>query len=477
MWGSRESVQKKVWSSFVVLAFCCSANAQPGQTIQVHSHKKVDITDSVVDDILTRANAVLQKQGNAACAKLVLTRKSPTTTYGSDLPDSVISELDFQRFEKAGDGIYVVKRITWCGDDVLSTGGALGCASMSGRAIVVIRHFDGLDDDFNSGVEPITWLHELGHLLGLAHNDVDASDIMAPGLDPGSIKINSEECQAFGGEIRLSGDGSVPTAAKPKKRILPSQSGSERVMLAQVPIAESVKSDSPSTPMKVPLEQFIKQQSTAGISQSRALQYSSEVRLAEQMLVTPQYAPYRSKIIALLGLIGTPETVALLQKIVETPVVSAPTEMDIQSRLAALIAIGTIANRYQLPEHDFDVLRQAVKPTYWEVRLAPAVAGATVSQTDGVPTLPANDPNQTSKGHALDQDDIRSLSRALSIQAYRGYALTGSLAVQSKLYKDRTMNGQAAIPKALKEERDSVINEALRLNAVSRAAGAVTTIR
>jgi hypothetical protein len=215
------------------------------------------------------------------------------------------------------------------------------------------------------------------------------------------------------------------------------------------------------------VEEFVKQAFPSGLPVEQAKLYAGEQKKVEEMLLDPKFAPYRHNMIGLLGVIGAPETIPLLKHVIETPVVGPPTDADIAARLAAPIAIGTIANRFNLPEKDIDILKKSAAPDYWSRQLAPAM----LSSGNAMPSLPANEKSSASK--PLDQSDIDALSRELAIQSYRGYAISGSMDVHEKLQQDKEGTANAALPARVQKERMSIINEAIRLNETSREKGAL----
>ena len=95
--------------------------------------------------------------------------------------------------------------------------------------MVVVRTYPGLDDAVVRKDEPITWLHELGHTLGLEHNLDDASDVMASGVAPENKNIDPSECKVFSG-ASLMADSSTPAgAAVPNTpKILEAEATSQR---------------------------------------------------------------------------------------------------------------------------------------------------------------------------------------------------------------------------------------------------------
>jgi hypothetical protein len=417
----------------------------------VANYYKIPISSQEVDDILRRSQKLLSTQSDNDCKAVSLSKLADPSSYHTMYPSSLGSSEDFKIFT-ADACIKIVERITWCGDGVvLPTGGALGCSPVPGNGLVVVRTYPEAPDEFNTGIEPITWLHEFGHTRGLRHNTSDADDIMATGLGLENTRITSSECATYNGTAPVA--AAVPAiAATALPNVLPAEPAPQ-----------------PTTSM--PLEQFVKQLFTTSIPIEQAQRYSGEFKKAEELLTDPDYVAYRPNIIALLGVIGTPEALPLLKTVVDSPFGPRPTSSDIYARLAAPIAIGAISNRFHLPASDFDILRQASSPTFWEQRLALAQQGA-AENAASLLQLPANGP-QT--GKQLDAEDIRSLVHDLSRQAYRGYAITGSAAAQDLLKQDQTDNAGAAIPAPQQRERNAQINEGIMLQKKSATDGALST--
>lgn len=428
-----------------------SAGAATTHQICVTNYYKVAITTPEVYDILDRATRLLGNQSQTTCRNTSLVRSGTLTSYQNTLPGSLSSRQDFDQFTANG-CVKVVERITWCGDGtVLPAGGALGCAPVPGQGLAVIREYPGADATFNVGVEPVTWLHEFGHTLGLPHNVADNLDVMAAGIGTGNNRIDTTECGVYSGAPAAAMAGAIaatPTAGLPQ----PAQAATE---------APGAK-----------VEDFVKQPLIAGFPVDQAKTYAADLPKVEKLLSDPAYTSYRPNIIALLGVIGKPETtLELLKSILLAPFGSKPTTADIYSRLAAPIAVGAIANRYSLPETDFAILKQASDPKYWETLVAKGQGQIEASKTG----LPANGPQTGPR--QLDDADVKLLVQDLAKQSYRGYALTGSAAVQEKLKQDLQGNAKAgaAVPAPVQKAREAQINEAIKLNEKSRDLGALST--
>lgn len=427
----------------------------------IRNFEKIVITDGDADNILERATSVLNDRINEACFGVALHRQNAVSPYRDEFPRSLAAETDFDDLTEDG-CVKVVERITWCGGSVPLNAAILGCAPVPGQGMVVVRTVPGQPDDFNKGVEPITWLHEFGHTRGLPHNSLTSLAVMAPGIGPEYRHITLAECAVYKGLRTVAGASSAAEPQGVKPLILPAQGGESK----------SKRGDRQASPgttkgALLPVEEFVTRPFPSGLPVEQAKLYVGEQKKVEAMLLDPKFAPYRHNIIGLLGVIGTPETISLLKRVIETPVVGPPTDADIAARLAAPLAIGTIASRFNLPEKEVDLLRKSADPDYWLAHLAPAM----VSSGNARHSLPANE--QSSASQPLDQSDIDALSRDLAIQSYRGYAISGSKEAHEKLQQDKEGTANAALPAKEQKRRLAIINEAIRMNETSREKGAL----
>jgi hypothetical protein len=433
-------------AGFAVVWLSCTRTADAqgiNHSLCVRNFSKIALTDADVDDILSRASAILSDVGATTlpCQGVRLSRQGTVAPFDESVfPRSLAFESEFPKFI-ADACVKVVERIIWCGGLVP---GALGCAPVPGQGIVVVRRVLGLTDDFNRDVEPVTWLHEFGHTRGLQHNELDRLSVMAPGLGPTNRSINDNECTIMASALPVA--GAAPLAAA-----MPMPAGG-MIQLAQ---ATGVTPQS-SEPARMPVEEFVKQTFLHNPPLEKLKQYEGDREKVQEMLVDPKFSAYRSNIIVLLGAIGNKETLPLLTKIIDTNISPDKTEVDIGARLATPLAMGTIANRNNLPEKDISILRSASQQGFWEERLTLVRA-----------------PSAGSKG--LDDDDVRALSRDLAIQSTRGYAISGSDEVRSKLQEEHAGTASAALPEPVRQQQLSIINDALKLNKVSKEMGAYAT--
>lgn len=427
----------------VLLSEVRTADAQGiDHPLCVRNFNKIPLADADVDDILSRASAILSDVGvtRFSCQGVKLSRQGNVAPFDESVfPRSLALESEFPKF--TGDAcVKVVERIIWCGGLVP---GALGCAPVPGQGLVVVRRVLGLTDGFNRDVEPVTWLHEFGHTRGLQHNVLDSLSVMAPGLGPTNRSINDNECTILASTV--SAAGAAPLAAA-----TPMPAG------GIIELAQATGVTPQSAEPRVPVEEFVKQTFLHNPPLEKLKQYEGDLEKVQQMLFDPKFSAYRSNIIVLLGAIGNKDTIALLAKIVDTNISPDKTDVDIGARLATPLAMGTIANRNNLPEKDIAILRSASQQGFWEERLKLVRA-----------------PSPGSKG--LDDDDVRALSRDLAIQSTRGYAISGSEEVRSKLQEEHAGTVSAALPEPVRQEQLSIINDALKLNKTSKEMGAYAT--
>jgi hypothetical protein len=404
---------------------------------------KVDLTDDAVDGILLRSSKILNDaaETSEACSNVSLKRMNSTSSWDDQLPRSVATSADFSKLV-ASPCVKVVQRITWCGGLGFS-GGVLGCSPVPGNSMVVVRTYPGLDAATNSNIEPVTWLHEFGHTLGLPHNTTDAQDVMAPGISPTTTKLTTHECGVFAGSV--SPAEIAAEAARPK----------EERSAASIP--NVLPADGGSPPLAVnsetqPIEDFVKR--PFGKPQvAEAAAYKDQAKRLEQMLFDPKFAEYKNNIVGILSVVGTPDTIPVLQDILKTPVNGGADGPDALAHFAALTAIGTIANRFKLDDNKVQILKAAQDPKFWEQVVQPAETWSTSKLDDG---------------------DVQSLTRDLSIQSVHSYALTGTKAALEYLKSLKKDAANAAMPEPARQERNEVLEQAIKLNDVSSKKGALS---
>ncbi len=416
--------------------------AGPAAAIQhsicVRNYVKVPLTDSEADDIISRANAILATvgQANPNCAKASLVRSGAVVPYDTEMPGSLGSSSDFNKLN-AQPCVKVVQRITWC-DGLNLSGGFLGCTQVVSRSVVLVRTFPGLAPDVNKGTEPVTWLHELGHTLGLVHNEVDANDVMSPGISPTTVQIAKNECATYAG---------LPTVTAATKNLSGKKAAAIPKLIMPADGAPTATAQSP-----VPLEEFVKR--PFGKAQIPAAEgYKGDVRKAEQMLFDPAFENYRNNIAGLLAIIGTPDSVPVLEKFIRTPIIGTTSSADVLARFAALTSIGAIANRYKLSDDKVAILREAQNPTFWAPLVQPENAE-----------------------HKIDDSDAATLSRDLSFQSTQAYGITGSKKAADFLKSAKKDLSNAAVPEEVRQNRNDALDQAIRLNAVSKVGKSVSDI-
>jgi hypothetical protein len=240
---------------------------------------------------------------HALCANIILRRKDSVTSYDdADLRRTVGASTDFAKLVSTP-CVKIVQRITWCGSPILE-GGALGCSPIPGSAMVVVKTYDGLPQVFNSGVEPVAWLHEFGHNLRIEHNTVDKFAVMWPGIGPEYVNISNEECAKFSGTQWVAANGNANSATAPLQsvpRVLPAEQSTSQV-----------------GDTRLPLEEFVKRPIKGG-QIAAASSHRGEVKKAEQLVFDPTFADYKNNIVGLLAVIGTPDTIPVLEKLIRTP--------------------------------------------------------------------------------------------------------------------------------------------------------------
>jgi hypothetical protein len=405
----------------------------------------VVLTDAAIDQVLTQATSILQVAAQAipACNNVIIKRDGTISTWNDELPRSVALTSDFTKLI-ATPCVKVVQRISWCGGPVIA-GGALGCSPIPGNSMIVTAAYAGFSEAKFAQYEPITWLHELGHTLGLQHSN-DSNNLMTPGISPNTTRLTLPDCQVFSAApgqgplvaAAASRPGHIKKAAAGLPRILPAGASNPNVADAR---AEAAK--------PVPVEDFVKQPfSKPDISKSEA--YKADRKKLEALLVDPTFVNYRNNIVGILSVVGTPDTIPVLEKYLQDPIIDGPAGPDTLAHFAALTAIGTIANRFKLSDDKANLLKAAQNPKFW----------GPVLQADGVATK-------------LDDGDVQALTRDLSVQAVHGYALTGTKKAMNYLKDLKSDLKNAAVPEDVRQDRDEVLNQALKLNSLSATKGAL----
>jgi hypothetical protein len=395
------------------------------------------ISDAESDDILLRATTVLHEQAYPACQAVAMSREGPVASLAADLPDQIITSEDFRRVI-ANHCVNVVRKILWCGEKLALKGGALGCAPILGEGAAVVRTYDNMPEKDEHSVEPITWLHELGHNHGLVHSGT-ARDVMYIGLASSTNRISAPECAIYDGVMRAQGH-------------------------SRIDVGEPAAPPRPNGRVPEPMYAFVKRASTGPFPVDEAKAYGGQEQQALALLDDPAFEPYQSSVVALLGVIGTRTAIPRLTHMLFDLVSTSTRESHVDALLAAPIAIGAIANRYRLPPRDFDILREAAKPGYWKQRVVLANPAKT-----GIGGLT---PEQ------VDQRRVDDLVRELSSQTLKGYALTGHAGLDLTFEAN---SSQIAIAKQIssseKSDRIAQIRDALSLHSISRSLGALTVLR
>jgi hypothetical protein len=414
-----------------------AAAGPPQYEFCVKAFKDISISDADVDDILARATGILAATKQPKCDIVTLTRAGSVSLYDvSQLPSTLGSKDAFDKL--TGEPcVKVVQRITWCAG--LSIAGyTLGCSPTPGKVMVVVRKLPGYDDAFNRGVEPVTWLHEFGHNQGLNHNFTDPSDVMYYIISSNNKTISPSECAVYAGlGPKIVGTPSAATAAPV---IQPAEAGDEKSQVADGNATSS-------------LTGFVKQPFTKNsIGQARSFQ--NQTKQVEQLLSNPEFEPYKPNIIAMLGVIGTSDTIPMLTDFIKTPIVGPPDGPEVLSRFTALTAIATIANRLKLPENSFAILKAAMDPNFW---------GNYIRRSDD-------------RANKMSQSDAQTLAEDLSAHAIQSYALTGSEAAAAYL-REQKENINKTFMAAERDKRASAIDDAIQLNAESRSKGALEVLQ
>jgi hypothetical protein len=460
---SRRGKQRMGLLLLLSLGCACDLVTASGADLRnfcVRSGPSISITDSDADAVFTAATTVLQKTGDNSCNAVQLIRQGGVKSYGAtDYPLALTGRSDFEKFTKDA-CIKLVDFITWCGDQtILPEGGALGCAPISGKGIVAVRVYpdSAVTAEEDKAMEPLTWLHEYGHNLGLEHSQ-DAFDVMTPNIQPSSDRVSTGECKTFGSVVPANPKpGTAGTAA----------GGVPATSLVRALPAQASGSSPANGETELPLVEFVKREARGSTWLAHAQTYSGQVAEVEAMLTDTKFDSYRNKIIALLGVIGTPQTIPLLQRVIETPLNPRPSRVDQLARFAAPLAIGSIASRYKLPETDFHFLRDASHTSYWETRVFKGDW-----EEPSPESLPANGAPPPENVPAATPLQLSTLSKVLATQAARGYALSGNSQARNNLIQD-TQASMAAVPATAKKQQQDDLKGLLLLNKKSAEQGAL----
>ncbi|TPQ26929.1 hypothetical protein C2U68_09575 [Methylomonas koyamae] len=225
------------------------------------------------------------------------------------------------------------------------------------------------------------------------------------------------------------------------------------------------------------VEEFVKTPILGSYPVTTASLYSGDLDKVEKLIIDPEYSEFRPNITALLGVIGNKGTVRLLAGIIDSPFVKKPSDADIDTLLAAEIAIGTIVYRNNLPETDVQVLLRAANPAFWYSKLISFNGtGNQISQDnvlDNQGLLPAE--RGQSDRMSLDDQDIDNIVNMLTSQALKGYAISGSRSVKKELNAFKSASNNAAIPDEIRNNYNNKIDEIIELHKKSNLDGALST--
>jgi hypothetical protein len=414
----------------------------------IRNFTSVKISDVEAEDIMIRASAILSALGQqfVGCKSVSLRKKGIVKSYTTEYPSSVSSEADFNAVKK-DDCIKIVERITWCGKLFLS-GSVLGCAPVSGDGLAVVRRVSVFNDSTNAAVEPIVWLHEYGHNLGLIHNETGSNSFMSPGLSPAKIGGTADECSVFGpASAAVAGDGGDGTPMTGRA-------------------AGATGAIEPGTPM--PAEgiadytdeflQFIRQPMSNEDIKRFALDHQPELPLFNEAIQNPALRAYKNNIAGILTVIGDFESYGATWSYVNTHY-NDPTNLDVNGLLASILTLGILVERLNLGEEEVIRVGTLRDPGYWLERLNPTVEYTSIEDAD-VPVLT--------------KDEAERAAFDLANQATNGYAATGSEAAAAALQNDINENAAAAIPEELQLRNHSVLSGAQEINRMVIENGALS---
>ncbi len=157
-----------------------------------HTSVTNPMTLSRADDLATHATANLGTSsypGDMACC-IRAVRNSSAGTFGAT--NGIINNASQRNsvWNAGPERFKVVRIINYCDGPGLNL---VGCARINGNGIAVVR----LD---NLHAEAMLWSHELGHNVGLSHNNSDSRLVMFPELsaDPAlNVGLTDNNCSKF----------------------------------------------------------------------------------------------------------------------------------------------------------------------------------------------------------------------------------------------------------------------------------------
>ena len=321
----------------------CSASAPrttPPLThnLSVSRYTTATLNNTDADRIMADASTVAQTAdfaGDVAC-NIAMTRSGNVTTFSTG-DGSIDSQAEFNAVMGAPGWISVVNQINWCG----SIGaGIIGCAPVPGSSLAVVR--------FTTTLEGILWLHEFGHNKGLSHRN-GTSNVMHPSIGASRLGLNTAECTAF----------NAPTPAVAEASV---------VMAAGAGDGGATDGNAPSVETPPDVGDFVRQHFFHGVPYDVARNYSpDDVPALLDMLADPAEQEWKTNIVAVLGMIGTEETVfEPLVAFLESPGEDLPPEIY-RAKATVPLALGYLANQSG-SEKAVDYLIAAANPDFWAER-------------------------------------------------------------------------------------------------------------
>jgi hypothetical protein len=185
-------------------------------TVSIHNAVHPTLTQSDIEQILTRASDLLQSNRCGVGFKL----KAPVTTFTS-APAYIKNAADLEAVHSVPADVKVVQRINFCVGRY-DQDGFIGCSwrpeGLRKTVIVTTERVGEIP-----GIHPILWAHEFGHTTGLLHRvDNDREALMSPcDLQAFSRVVNRYECGCFlagPGQCNVTGAGpACPDAFKRRR--------------------------------------------------------------------------------------------------------------------------------------------------------------------------------------------------------------------------------------------------------------------
>ena len=318
----------------------CAADTPSGppavqHDLSVRRFSSTPLTNADADRIMADATTVAQTAdfaGDVAC-KIEMRRSGNVTAFTTG-DGSIDSSAEFSAVIGEAGWIKAVNQINWCG----SIGaGIIGCAPVPGSSFAIVR--------YTASLEGILWLHEFAHNKGRSHRN-GTSNVMHPSIGASRLGLNTDECNALSVPSPALGEAAV---------ILAAGSGSEGA------------TDAMDSGVEAPpdVRDFVRQHFFHGVPYDVARSYGADdVPALLEMLGDPAEDEWQTNVVAVLGMIGSDETVYdPLVAYLEAESDSLSPDLY-RAKATVPLALGYLANQTG-SGRAVDYLIAAADPAYW----------------------------------------------------------------------------------------------------------------